>query len=249
MLLAIDIGNTNISYGLFQNNALLKQGKVPVCSGKYVDSLRHLPLKEMEAVIISSVVPRVLTRLRRELRKELKAPLFILGENLTVPIANRYKRPREVGQDRLVNAYAGYKLYGGGLIIVDFGTAVTFDLVSRKGEYWGGIIFPGLRTSLEALCQRAALLPKKMKLISPRHLIGQSTAESIRSGIYYGFASLTNCMVNRIKRERKKNLKIIITGGDAREIYPFLGDIGILKPDLTLIGLMLTYLSERKNEK
>lgn len=249
MLLTLDIGNTNISYGLFKRKKLIKGGKISTESAVYLSCLDKLSLAKIENAIISSVVPQSLKKLKKEFREKLSVRLFILGENMFVPIVNLYKKPKEVGQDRLVNAYAGYQLYGGGLIIIDFGTAVTFDLVSQKGKYLGGMIFPGMMTSFEALCQRAALLPKNMKLLPPKQLIGTSTKESIRSGIYYGFASLTNCIVRRFRQKYGKALKVLITGGDAQKIYPLLGNMGILNPDLTLKGLMMIYENMRNNEE
>ncbi len=249
MLLTIDIGNTNITYGLFKGKFLLRQGKIPTAHKNYSKYLAKLPWNKIRDVIISSVVPASLERLKRALRKKFSGKLLVLGENISVPIKNLYQRPDEVGQDRLVNAYAGYQIYGEGLIIVDFGTAVTFDVVSRKGEYLGGMIFPGLRTSLEALCQRAALLPKKMALLPPARLIGKSTRGSICSGIYYGFIGLTRGIIELLKEEQGRDLKVIVTGGDARNLYPSLRGTGLLKPDLNLEGLRLVYENRRKREK
>lgn len=246
MLLVIDIGNTNISYGIFKKRTLTKKGKIPTSEEDYSKYLKKFPYKEIEDIIICSVVPQSLRRLRKDLKKLFSKSPLVLGDNISVPIKNLYKNPKEVGQDRLVNAYAGYCFYGGGLVVVDFGTAVTFDVVSEKGEYLGGMIFPGLRISLEALCQRTALLPKKMNFEIPKGLIGASTKESILSGIFNGFLAMVRQLI-QILKERQGIEKIVFTGGDALKLYPYLSDLGFLRETLTLEGLRLIY--ENTKEK
>ncbi|MGE4357177.1 MAG: type III pantothenate kinase [Candidatus Omnitrophota bacterium] len=245
MLLTIDIGNTNISYGLFRGETLVKVGKIPTTSRNYCKYLVKLPWQEIKDVIISSVVPHSLKKIEKALRNLYSSKFFILNKNIFVPIKNLYQKPEEVGQDRLVNAYAGFCFYGGGLVVVDFGTAVTFDVVSKRGEYLGGMIFPGLRTSLEALCQKAALLPKKIDFTIPKGLIGVSTKESILSGIFNGFLAMTRQLI-QILNEKENVEKVVFTGGDASKLYPYLSDLGVLRETLTLEGLMLTYKNRRK---
>jgi len=247
MLLAIDIGNTNISYGIFREEMLIKKGKIPTKIKDYNRYLKKFPWRKIKEVIICSVVPESLKRIKRDLRKNFSGKPFILGENISVPIKNLYQRPKEVGQDRLVNAYAGYSFYGGNLVVIDFGTAVTFDVVSERGEYLGGMIFPGLKTSLDGLCQRAALLPKRMHFEIPQVLIGSSTRESILSGIFHGFLAMTRKLVEILK-ERQGIEKVVFTGGDAPKLYPFLSDLGPLRENLILEGLRLIYKNVRKNK-
>jgi type III pantothenate kinase len=248
MLLAIDVGNTNITYAIFKKTRLLRKGKLRTNTCNYLSPMR-VPFPRIEAVMVSSVVPSVTAELKRQLRQKYAGELIILGENYQVPIKNRYSRPQQVGQDRLVNAYAGYKLYGAGLIILDFGTALTFDIVSLKGEYLGGMIFPGLRVCLESLCERAALLPKKIDLLPPRKLIGKNTVESLRSGIYYGFSGLSEKIIHLLRRQLGRNYRVLITGGDMPQIQPFLHKkMGLFSPDLSLNGLMLIYENKQKEE-
>ncbi|MCM8798846.1 MAG: type III pantothenate kinase [Candidatus Omnitrophica bacterium] len=247
MLLAIDIGNTNITYGIFREKNLVKRGKIPTGSKDYLIYLEKFLSQEIEDIIICSVVPQSLQRLRKDLKKLFSKKPFILGDTISVPIKNLYKNPKEVGQDRLVNAYAGYYFYRGNLVVIDFGTAVTFDVVSQKGEYRGGMIFPGLRTSLEALCAKAALLPKKMRFAIPQGLIGASTRESILSGIFNGFLALTREII-QVLQQKEGIEKVVFTGGDASKLYPYLSDLGPLKETLTLEGLRLIYENKRKNK-
>src|SRR3989338_5493810 len=150
---------------------------------------------------------------------------MVVGRDIKVPIPNRYKNPKQVGQDRLVNAYSGYVQYGsprgGSLIIVDFGTAVTFDVVSKKGEYLGGLIVPGLEIARDALSEKTALLPK-IKLVLPKKIIGKTTEESIRSGLFYGWAALTDCLTGKLRKKLGPAAKIIVTGGDGGKNGRFL---------------------------
>ncbi|MCX5716365.1 MAG: type III pantothenate kinase [Candidatus Omnitrophica bacterium] len=243
MLLAVDVGNTTVNIGIFKNSRLVFQKKIPTEKGAgekyyYGKFKKILTGRQITFVIISSVVPKV-TRALQKSFKRLKIKTVILGKDLTAPIKNLYKNPKQVGQDRLVNACAGYKKFGGGLIIVDFGTAVTFDVVSKKGAYLGGIIVPGIRTSLSTLSQKAALLPEIM-LKKPRAVIGADTVNSMLSGILNGYGALCDGLVARIKKETGKNYKIILTGGDAGLISKFC-KFDSVEPDLTLEGLYLIH--------
>jgi len=155
-------------------------------------------------------------------------------------IKNLYRRPRQVGQDRLVNAYAGLKIYGAPLVIVDFGTAVTFDAVSKHREYLGGMILPGLKISLSTLHEKTALLPK-IRLARPPEFIGRDTRRSMLSGIIFGFAGLTDKLAQELRKALGNNTKIIGTGGDINLIYRYCKSIDIIDAELTLKGLRLTY--------
>ncbi|MFZ2602788.1 MAG: type III pantothenate kinase, partial [Candidatus Omnitrophota bacterium] len=148
--------------------------------------------------------------------------------------------PSQVGQDRLVNAYAGLTLYGAPLVVVDFGTAITFDVISKNGAYLGGMILPGLRISLAALSQQTALLPL-VKLCNPKELIGRDTKYSILSGIIYGYAALTDGMIGKIKRKIGKNALVISTGGNANLVSKYCTEITKIDGDLTLMGLNFIY--------
>jgi type III pantothenate kinase len=244
MLLTIDIGNTTLSMGIFKGNKLVWQGKIltarPANSAYYLSKFKKmLKNKKIDSVIIASVVPQVTGILKAIFNKYFGIKPIILGEDLIVPIKNLYKNPKQVGQDRLVNAYAAYKKYGGGLIVIDFGTAVTFDVVSKKGGYLGGIIFPGIETSLKTLSEKAALLPH-IKIKGVKTLIGKDTRSSMLSGVLHGYGALCDGLVNKIKNEIGKKYKVILTGGHAKLIAKSCS-FNSIQPDLTLEGLALLH--------
>lgn len=257
MLLTIDIGNTNITISVFKGKRLIAHWRIVTQAERTVDEYYlifknlfaevKIRMEGIKSIIICSVVPKVLTILKETVKRLFKEKILILGENLEVPIKNLYHNPKQVGQDRLVNAFAGYTLYGGPLIVIDFGTAITFDLVSSKGEYLGGIIAPGIEISLEALWQRTALLPH-VELAKPKGLIGKDTINSIRSGIFYGFSGLCDGLVKRLKEELGRNTKVIATGGQAEIIATYCQTIDKVNKLLTLEGLQLIY-ENYKNAK
>ena len=244
-LLAIDIGNTNITAGLFKGEKLLKKTEIPTNAySLYTRRMRvlikeaDLKVEHIEDVIISSVVPLVLARLIVELRKMIKVKIAILGKDLKVPIRNMYGIKSEVGQDRLVNAYAAKMLYGAPAVIVDFGTAITFDIVSRKGDYLGGLILPGIELSLSSLYRNTALLPKvELKLASS--IIGKNTVNSMRGGILFGFGLMCDGLTAQYKKILGKAAKVIATGGNSKLIKRYAKSIQIIDEDLTLKGLRI----------
>ncbi|MDP3731631.1 MAG: type III pantothenate kinase [Candidatus Omnitrophota bacterium] len=240
MLLAIDIGNTNINFGIFEGSKLAKRFFIAT-KGYQLKKLRNLSGKlDINDSIICSVVPAVTKILKQDLTRLLSRQPYIIGKDIKMPIKNLYRKPKQVGDDRLVNAYAGIMLYGAPLIAVDFGTAVTFDVVSKNKEYLGGMILPGLGISLDALNQRTALLPM-VKLEEPREFIGRDTRSSMLSGIVYGFAALTDDLVIRIKNKIGKEAKVIGTGGNIGLIGKYCRQIDKIDKDLTLKGLNLIY--------
>ena len=236
MLLATDIGNTNISFGLFQGNKLIRRFNILTKNYGLKQLKRLLGKARINDTVICSVVPDATRVLAGDLKKLLRSKLYIIGKDIIVPIKNLYRNPRQVGQDRLVNAYAGVKLFGAPLIVVDFGTAVTFDVISKNKEYLGGMIIPGLGISLNVLSERTALLPK-IKLEEPKELIGRDTKNSMLSGIIFGFAALTDDLVKRIKRKIGKNSQVIGTGGNIQLIHKYCKEINIRDENLTLKGL------------
>ncbi|MDD4900039.1 MAG: type III pantothenate kinase [Candidatus Omnitrophica bacterium] len=240
MILAVDIGNTNITLGIFKDSRLVKRSAIPTAGENYSYQLKQvLRGYDICYTIICSVVPLTTRKLARDLKILLKnKPLYIVGKDIKVPVRNLYRSPRQVGQDRLVNAYAGVILYGAPLIVVDFGTAVTFDVISRKKEYLGGMIIPGLRISLEALNQRTALLPK-IKLSQPQEFIGRDTRNSMLSGIIYGFAALTDDLASRIRKKIGRRALLVGTGGNIKLIAKYCRKIDKIDQDLTLQGLNL----------
>lgn len=240
MLLAIDIGNTNISFGVFGGNQITRRFNIPTKDYRLKRLKRNLGQVNIDDSIICSVVPWASKILVQDLKRFLGKPPYIIGKDIVVPIKNLYRKPRQVGQDRLVNAYAGIKLYSAPLIVVDFGTAVTFDVISKKKEYLGGMILPGLEISLDTLAERTALLPR-IKLESPREFMGRDTKNSMLSGIVYGFAALTDDLTVRIKKKIGKNAKVLGTGGNIDLIGRYCQQLDRIDKDLTLKGLNLIY--------
>ncbi len=253
MMLAVDIGNTTISF------AVLKGQKI-----KQVYSLKtHLPAalltKELQklfgkiknrfpfikAVVICSVVPRATAFLKPIAKQIFEIKPIVLGADITVPIKNCYRVPRQVGQDRLVCAYAAKMLYGAPAIIVDFGTAITFDAVSKKGEYLGGAIVPGFRLYAESLFEKTALLPK-VKLHFPEGVIGKDTQNSILSGIFYGYSSLYRGMIELMARQLKGKPVVVITGGYSPLIRKFIKKVDAINRFLIFDGMYLIYQSHVK---
>lgn len=230
-LLAIDIGNTNMTVGLFKGSRLVSKYKIPT-------RLRPMRFPRAERCIISSVVPRALPHVVSSLKRSGIRRVALIGRDMKVPIRNMYKVKGEVGQDRLVNAFAAKKMYGSPAVIVDFGTAITFDIISKRGDYLGGLILPGIELSLKSLYERTALLPK-VELKDAPYIIGKDTVSSMRGGILFGFGAMCDGLISQYKKMLGKKLKVIATGGNARLIKKYAGSIRVVDDDLTLKGLLL----------
>ena len=252
-LLAIDIGNTNITAGIFRGKALSGKIKIPTSSySSYIREIKTLikntgngraplrvPYKCGIDVIISSVVPLATVRLIAELHKmDGDIKMIMLGKDVKAPIRNMYKVRGEVGQDRLVNAYAAKILYGTPAVIVDFGTAITFDIISKRGDYLGGLILPGIDMSLSSLHRKTALLPR-VELRPASSVIGKDTVNSMRGGILFGFGAMCDGLVSQYKKMLGRNIKVIATGGNASLIKRYAKSIQLVDEDLTLKGLHL----------
>lgn len=190
--------------------------------------------------IVCSVVPAKTITLKKDLRRLLSRSPYIIGKEIRVPVKNLYRQPKQVGQDRLVNAFAAAVLYGAPCIIVDSGTAVTFDVISGRREYLGGLILPGISMSLDALYERTALLPR-IKPGQPKEFIGRDTKNSILSGIVYGFAGFTDALIAGIKKKTGGRAKVIGTGGHIELIRRYCRRLDIIDRYLTLKGLNLLY--------
>ncbi len=249
MLLAVDIGNSNITFGVFRDNDLISRHSIPTKTvgffTKCTSEIYKLPYRShVKDIIITSVVPDALIQLEKIMRRVFKKNIFIVGRNIKVPIINLYNHPQQVGQDRLVNATAAAILYNKRakkpLIVIDFGTAVTFDCISKRNEYLGGLIFPGIRLSLENLSKRAALLPK-IEVKRPNSLIGKDTKDSMRSGLLNGYGSLCDGIIRRVSGKFKTKPVVITTGGDAALIAKYATFIKKIEPDLTLKGLRIIH--------
>jgi len=239
MLLAIDIGNTSIHNGIFDKKVLKKAFRIPTYSG---DLPRHYRVKlkpyfkKIDYVIVTSVVPAALRNVEKAVKKIINKNCIVVGRHMDSGIINLYKDPEQVGTDRLVNARAAYELYPGGCIIVDYGTAITIDIVNKKKQYIGGVIAPGPGISLWALSEKTALLPK-VAIKKPKGILGRETKESILSGIVYGFSSLCDGIVHKLKKRYCPDAKVIATGGFSKLIGPYCETIDIIDPNLTLKGL------------
>jgi len=244
-LLAIDIGNTRIHAGLFSGLRLVKKGSIETNASiiKMCSAFsQFLPLSKNRSycAIISSVVPSAGRKVFDILKKEMSIPAFMIGKDLIVPIKNLYKIPQQVGQDRLVNAFACREIYKIPAIIIDFGTATTFDFLNKNGEYEGGVITPGVGTTIDSLAEKTALLPKiTMKI--PKRFIGQDTQESIRSGVYYGLLIMCDGIIRKIKKTKNSKVFVVATGGYAEIFCRNSNYINQVDTDLTLKGINLIY--------
>jgi type III pantothenate kinase len=203
--------------------------------------IHQLNIKQIEDVIITSVVPQVMYSISNAMRKYLKREPLIVGENIKVDILNKYDNPGEVGADRLVNAYAAHRKYKGlPLVIVDFGTATTFDVVDEEGAYLGGLIYPGIKISMEALFNKAAKLPK-VELSRPQNVIGKNTVNSMQSGAIYGYVGAVLNIVSCIEEELGRKVDVIATGGLSEFIGKQAGIFKKIDKTLTLEGLYMIY--------
>jgi type III pantothenate kinase len=255
MLFVIDIGNTNIVMGTYKGNELTTFCRMETLEGRTADEIglfitqflahEKIQTEEIEDVIISTVVPPIMYSFQRAIRKYLKLEPIIVGPGIKTGINIKYDNPKEVGADRIVNAVAAHEIYGGPVIIVDFGTAITFCAISKNADYLGGVISPGIKIAVEALFQRAAKLPR-IELSKPNNVIGKNTVASMQSGVIFGYAGMIDSIVNRIKKELgDKNIKVIATGGLARMIAEETESIDKINPFLTLEGLRIIYYKNK----
>lgn len=240
-ILAVDIGNTNITAGLFRGKKITGKLKVPTNGySAYKNAFKKLLSNGTNDVMISSVVPLALCRVVATLNRVASCRINISGKDFKVPIANRYRIKSQVGQDRLVNAYAAKKLYGKPAIVIDFGTGITFDIISKKGDYLGGLILPGIEMGLSSLYTKTALLPK-VALKPARELIGRDTASSMRGGILFGYGAMCDGLVAKYRKILGARTRVIATGGNASLIRRYSKSIQVVDPDLTLKGLRLLF--------
>ncbi len=251
MLLVIDTGNTNTVFAVFNGKKLAGQWRMATDARRTADEYGVWLLQIMEhekintgkitAAIMSSVVPQANFAMRMLARQYFDTELLIVGEpGVTLGVKVKTDRPQEVGADRLVNTVAAWNKHRKPLIIVDFGTATTFDVVDGRGDYIGGVIAPGINLSLEALHRAAAKLPN-IAVGHPEHVIGKDTISAMQSGIYFGYAGLIEGIVTRITKEYGKNMQVVATGGLAPLFAKATPVINTLEPDLIIEGLKLIY--------
>ncbi|WP_276357761.1 type III pantothenate kinase [Cohnella caldifontis] len=250
MILVVDVGNTNIVLGLYQGRTLTRHWRLSTNRSATVDEYGILIMnlfqmakvqpEEIEGVILSSVVPPLMNILEPTFVKYVGREALVVGPGIKTGLNIRYENPKGVGADRIVNAVAGIEQYGAPLIIVDFGTATTFDYIDASGAYLGGAIVPGIGIATEALYQRAAMLPR-IELAKPRVVVGRNTVTAMQSGIIFGYAGQVDGIVRRIMKEQPGTPRVIATGGLAELIAGESETIERVDPLLTLEGLRLIY--------
>jgi len=257
MLLAFDVGNTTIAIGLFRGRTLVKSWKIRTDSDKtgdeYGSILLHLMqvagLKagEVSGAIVSSVVPPLTPVIEEVCRSYFGQKALVVGPGLKTGMPILYENPLEVGADRITAAVAAYEKYGGPAIVVDFGTATTFDAVSAKGEYLGGAIAPGIQIAAEALTLKTARLPR-IEILKPKRAIGRTTVSSMQSGLYFGYIGLVTNTIREIRKELGEAARVVATGGFGGQIASELPAIEAYEPDLVLEGLRIIYERNRAAE-
>jgi type III pantothenate kinase len=256
LLLVIDVGNSNIVLGSYDDERLVKAWRISTDKQKTADEygilfhnllmLAGIGFADITDIIISSVVPPLTGVLENLSSRYFGLKPIVVGPGIKTGMPIHYDNPKEVGADRIVNAVAAYEKFKSPLIIVDFGTATTFDYVNGKGEYCGGAIAPGLMISMEALFQKASKLPR-VELIKPPGIIAKNTVNSMQAGIFYGYVGLVEEIVGRMKRECKENPKVIATGGLAGLVAPEAKSIEAVEEYLTLEGLRILYQRNRES--
>jgi len=254
MLLAADIGNTEITLGVFEDEKLRATWHMATGIHRRADEyaalllnlLHHqgLDISDIKEVALCSVVPPLIATFEDLFQRYFDVSPLVVGAGVKTGVRIRMDNPKEVGADRIVNAAAAHHLYGGPVIIADFGTATTFDTASREGDYLGGAIAPGIVTAAEGLFTQAAMLPR-VELTRPKHAIGTNTTSAMQSGIIFGYVGLVEGIVARIQQELGEKAKVVATGGYAELIAKETKVIDLVNPNLTLMGLRLIYLMNK----
>ena len=255
MLLAVDVGNTHAVFGAFEGEALLADFRIASPPSRTSDEwgaairqlfeLKSLGPDAVEAAVLCSVVPPLTGVVVEAVERYFGVSPLVVGPGVKTGMPIHYEPPQDVGADRIVNAVAAYHRAPGAIIVVDLGTATTFDSISAKGEYMGGAIAPGIQIGAESLFARAARLPR-VEVRKPPGVIGRTTVHSIQSGLYFGYAALVNGMLQRMKREMGGgDVRVFLTGGLGATLADDLEGIEAIVPNLTLEGLRLIYLKNR----
>ncbi|MEZ5690342.1 MAG: type III pantothenate kinase [Rickettsiales bacterium] len=253
MLLVIDVGNTNVVFAVFDGDIIIGQWRISTNDRRTADEygvwitqvLEHsgIDIKSLSGAVAASVVPQVLFDLRKLTKNYFNTELMVIGDprlNLKTGVGVKVDNPLEVGADRLVNAFSAWSVYKKPLIVVDFGTATTFDIVDKNGDYIGGVIATGVNLSVDALHKAAAKLPN-VAIARPEKVVGTNTISAMQSGIYYGYAGMVDGIVGRIKDELQQPMFTIATGGLASLYDKACSSIECVDPDLTINGLRKLY--------
>ena len=250
MLLVLDIGNSNIVMGAYDGAKLLRHWRISTDRQKTGDEYgilinelfryQGLSLSDIQAIIISSVVPPLVVPLHKMCERYFHIRPLIVGPGIRTGIRLNYENPRSIGADRIVNVIGAHEQYGGPLIVIDIGTATTFDIVAENGDFLGGVIAPGLGSSAEALFQRAAQLPR-IELVPLKTVVCRSTIHGMQAGIIYGYVGQIDAIVRRIKAELAMEMKVVATGGFARMVAKESQTIDKVDHFLTLTGLRVLY--------
>lgn len=250
MLLAIDIGNTNIVLGLYRDKKLITHWRLATQAERTADEYGVIisqlidyagfRREQISAIAVSCVVPPMLATAQELAERFFRIDPLIVGPGIKTGMPILYENPKDVGADRIVNGIAAYEKYRDACIIVDFGTATTIDFISAKGEYVGGAIAPGLAISLEALVQRASKLPR-IEVVKPKDVIGRNTIHSIQAGVFYGYVGLVDGIVKRIQKQQGRRAKVVATGGLAPLVSSECSTIDEIDEFLTLEGLRIIH--------
>ena len=255
MLFVVDIGNTSITFGIYDGEELISKyylnTNVRRTADEYgLELLNFLQkiaseIEDIEAIIVSSVVPDIMVSFNKGIQEYLKKEPFIISNNMETGISIMTDNPDELGTDRLVDAVAAFFTYGGPVLIIDFGTATTYDIVTDKGEFLGGVISPGIQICAEALYEMSAKLPK-INITKPESIIGKNTVNSLQSGLIYGYIGQVEYIVRNIKKSLHKDLKVIATGGYSDVLKGNTSAIDMYDSDLLFKGLKYLYYKNLK---